>query len=338
MTNFTNKEISNSSINDFRNQVSFAIGTGRCGTKFIAQVVNLEPSVSAVHERNALNETFHRYCKWYNLPIDHEGFLQTKAREIQQDLDNYLFSFEASAYLSLSIQELYDRFGAKFLLLVRRPDQVVNSYLHKGWYDKPAVRKNPNLPPSYQECHDFHHFLGRIMPFGEEFLQWNQMSRIGKLAWYWNTLNAKVLEQFEGIPETHYRIEKLEDLSYSRYLDIAQFLGFQPAVTQEMYEELTQRRPNAFSRVPTIATWTTSEIVEFEAEVAPMAQRFGYEYKVSGLPIPQPRQVAVEQSSSKQHTTRQLSKLRQESKRLALAAINGISYALTLNYSHRKKD
>lgn len=344
MTNFySNNGITNQNRKDFSKQVSFAIGTGRCGTKFIAQVVDREPSVSSVHERNPLNETFHRYCKWYGLPIDHEGFLETKVREIQQDLDNYLSSFEASAFLSLSIQELYDRFGAKFLLLVRRPEQVVNSYLHKGWYDKPAVRTNPNLPPSYQECNDFHHFLGRIMPSGEKFLEWNQMSRVGKLAWYWNTLNAKVLEQFEGIPETHWRIEKLEDLSYSRYLEIAQFFCFQSGVTQEMYEELTQRRPNAYSRVPTIATWTTSEIVEFEAEVAPMAQRFGYEHRVSCLPIPKPRQVVVEQSSTeqfltKQHTTAKLSQLGQRSKKLAAAAINGISHALTLNYSQRKKD
>ncbi len=330
-------------LNNFKERVSFAIGTGRCGTKFIAKVIDLEPRISSVHERNPLNETFHRYSKWYDLPIDHEGFLETKAQEIQQDLDNYLFSFEASAHLSLSIQELYNRFGAKFLLLVRSPEQVVNSYLQKGWYNKPAVRANPELAPGYQECHAFHHSLGRIIPSGEKFWQWNQMSRVGKIAWYWNALNAKVLEQFAGIPNTHWRIEKLEDLSYSRYLEIAEFFGFQSAVTQEMYEKLAQRPPNAKAWVPTIATWTTSETAEFEAEVAPMAEKFSYEYRVSCLPIPQPRKPAIKQSSTKQSLTKQrttakLTQLGQRSKKLAATTINGIGHIFTLNYNQPKKD
>lgn len=281
---------------DLIGRVGFAIGTGRCGTKFMAQVIGLEPDVSAVHERNRLNESFHRYCKWYNLPVDNEGFLHTKECEIRQDLENQFFSFEASAHLSLSLQELYGRFGAKFILLVRSPERVVNSYLRKGshagrgWYEKPIVRANPQRALGYQECQYFHHFLGRIVPLGEKFLQWNQMSRVGKLAWYWNALNAKVLEQFENIPETHWRIVKLEDLSYKRYLEIAQFLGFRATVTQPAFDDLTQSPPNALIDVPTIATWTASEIAEFEVEVAPMAERLGYEYRVDRLPIPQPSQ------------------------------------------------
>ena len=290
---------------DSQERIGFAIGTGRCGTNFLAKIIALESSVSSVHERNPLNETFHRYCKWYDLPIDHEGFLQTKEGEIKQDLENHLFSFEASAHLSLSLLELYNRFESKFLLLVRSPERVVNSYLRKGWYEKPAVRANPDLAPGYQDyCHNFHHVLGRIMPSGDKFRQWNQMSRVGKIAWYWNALNAKIMEQFESIPETHWRVEKLEHLSYSRYLEIAQFFGFQSMVSQEIYEELALCRPNAKSRVPTIATWTPSEISEFEAEVEPMAKRLGYEYRVSHLPVPQPRQSEVKQSLIKKLLTK----------------------------------
>jgi hypothetical protein len=316
---------------NLQGRVGFAIGTGRCGTQFIAKIIEREPNVSSVHERNRWNETFHRYCKWYGLPVDSEGFLQTKEGEIQQDLDNNLFSFEASAHLSLSLQELYDRFNAKFLLLIRSPERVVNSYLQKGWYEKPVIRANPNLAPGYQDyCTSFHHSLGRIMPSGEKFLQWNQMSRVGKIAWYWNALNAKVLEQFERIPESHWWIEKLEDLSYSRYLEIAQFFGFHSAIAPEIYEQLSLRRPNAKSRVPTIATWTADEISEFEAEVEPMAKRFGYEYQVSRLPIPQPQQSSTEQTP--------LSQLGYRTKKLAVTAIEGIGHILMPNARQEKKD
>jgi hypothetical protein len=168
------------------------------------------------------------------------------------------------------------------------------------------------------------------MPSGEKFLQWNQMSRVGKIAWYWNALNAKVLEQFERIPESHWWIEKLEDLSYSRYLEIAQFFGFHSAIAPEIYEQLSLRRPNAKSRVPTIATWTADEISEFEAEVEPMAKRFGYEYQVSRLPIPQPQQSSTEQTP--------LSQLGYRTKKLAVTAIEGIGHILMPNARQEKKD
>ena len=86
------------------------------------------------------------------------------------------------------------------MLLLRAPEQVVNSYLAKGWYQHPFVRENPDRPPSFQPGEEFHHFLGRLVPSGEAFTSWQEMSRVGKLAWYWNALNAAVLEQLRALP------------------------------------------------------------------------------------------------------------------------------------------
>jgi hypothetical protein len=271
----------------YEGRVGFAIGTGRCGTKFLSNVIASESGILSVHERNPLNEAFHRYCKWYKLPVDDEGFLNTKDLEIRQDLADHKFSFEASAHLSLSVRELYSRFGAKFILLVRSPERVVNSYLRKGWYDKPIIYSNSELALGYQKSKGFHHFLGRIVPTKEKFLQWNVMSRVGKLAWYWNILNAKVLEQFEDLPKTHWRIEKLENLTYDRYLEITKFLGFQSTIKRQTYDKIKINRPNIQYNVPTIASWNIIEIDEFEREVKPLAEILGYEYRVDHLPIPE---------------------------------------------------
>jgi hypothetical protein len=267
----------------FRGRVGFAVGTGRCGTKFMAQVIGMEPRVASSHERNILNESFHRYCKWYGLPVDHEGFLQAKEAEIREDLQEHVFSFEASAQLSSSIHELYERFGARFVLLARSPDRVVNSFMRKTVYEKPFVCGNPHLALGYQPCEDFHHFLGRIAPVGETFEPWNEMTRVGKLAWYWNAVHADIFEQMENIPEAHRRVERIEDLSFSRYLETARFLGFKVTIGKQIYDDLVRRRPNALRDVPTVAAWTASEAAEFEAEVAPMAERLGYEYRVERI-------------------------------------------------------
>lgn len=282
-----------------KSPIFFAVGTGRCGTKFLSKVCTLEKSVSSVHERNPLNETFHRYCKWYGIDVDNAGFLETKKREIEKDLREKSFSFESSAYLSLSIQELYECFNAKFILLVRSPEKVINSYLKKGWYDKPFMREDNKLPPSFQDTAHFHHFLGRIIPSGDKYIQWNKMSRVGKLAWYWNALNASVVEQFEKIPENNWKIERLEDFSYKKYLELAEFIGFQSSITEAEYRKLSKSRPNSLNNLRSIETWNRSEIEEFEQEVTPMAKYFNYEYLVDELVLRDQQKSIISQKSNK---------------------------------------
>lgn len=268
---------------DFEGRVAFALGTGRCGTHFLARVMEREPGVVASHERSQLGDAFHRYCQWYRLPVDHEGFLSTKEIGIRRDLAGQRLSFEASPYLSLSIRELYDRFGASFILLVRRPDEVVNSYWRKGWYERPYVRADSGRALGFQQCSRDNHSFARIVPSGMEFETWNEMSRVGKIAWFWNAINVAVLEQFAAIPETHRRVIRLEELSHPTYLTISEFLGVQSQVTEHDYERIAGWRPGRRPSGYTTTDWSAREIAEFEAQVRPAAERFDYEYRVREL-------------------------------------------------------
>jgi hypothetical protein len=267
------------------NQPIFAIGTGRCGTQFLAKVMDGEAGVASSHERNPLNETFHRYCQWYNLPVDEEGFLQAKALEIASDLEKNALSFEASAHLSLSVLSLFRRFDAKFILLVRRPDLVVNSYVSKGWFTAPLIQADPYLATGYQQGEHFHHFLGRIAPRGGEFVRWNRLTQVGKLGWYWSALNREVLTQLEQIPDTNSMVLKLEDLDFDAYLRLTQFAGFATSLTRERFEQIRQDRPNKNKLGPPATTkaWSELEAKEFEQNVADLAEQLGYEYRVGLL-------------------------------------------------------
>lgn len=267
----------------FDDSTGFAIGTGRCGTKFLSKVIELEADVASTHERSPLNDTFHRYSKWYNLPMDHEGFLQRKESTILKDLETHTYSFEASPFVSLSTPELYKRFKSKFIFLVRSPEKVVNSFLHKGWYQESVDKACKNLPPSYQGNREFHHFLARVMPLGEEFERWKSMTRVGKIAWYWNAFNKRIIQDLSTLPENCWRMVKLEELTYERYFEVAQFLGFNVTVSKNQYDELTQLRPNRRRNLPAIALWDAREILEFETEIYPMSKELGYEYRMSYL-------------------------------------------------------
>jgi len=269
----------------FVDKTGFAIGTGRCGTLFLHQVIGLEPEVASAHERNPENEAFHRYCKWHGLPIDNEGFLAIKEREIRDDLARRSFSFEASPYVSLSVLELHERFGARFVLLLRRPDGVVTSFAHKGFYQRPYRVANPDLAAGYQDQSPERSFtfFARISPRGEIFRTWNDMTQVGKVAWFWRAFNERTLEALQRLPPDSYRVVRIEDLGYGEYIDLCSFLGFTAKAPQARFEALRASRPHAFWHKRNVDEWSAQEVREFEEQVALLAERFGYRYRVADL-------------------------------------------------------
>jgi hypothetical protein len=265
--------------------VGFAVGSGRCGTLFLHEVVQREPGVASSHERNPDNEAFHRYCKWHNLPVDDEGFLATKEHEIRTDLAERAFSFEASPYLSLSVGELHERFGAKFIFLVRRPDEVVSSFAHKGFYREPYLVRDPDLAAGYQReaARKPFMFFARISPRGEAFRAWNAMTQIGKVAWFWRAYNERSLQALARLPEESYRLVRIEDVDHAEYVALCRFLGFESRTTEAEFEALRTSKPHSNRGKRTVEQWTEQEIAEFESEVGELAARFDYPHRVADL-------------------------------------------------------
>ena len=268
------------SAHEFAGRVGFCIGTGRCGTTFLAALAGREPEVAASHERLRLAATFHMFCKWHSINVDSEGFLLDREVAIRSDLAAHQFSFECSALLSHSLAELHERFRARFLLLVRNPADTVASFAVRGWFLKPIARQDPSRIPSYREGEEPRHFLGRNIPHGAEFERWTQLTQIGKLAWFWQARNSAILEQFRVLPAAHCRVERLEDLSFERYQEVAEFLGWHSHLDKETFAELAGARLNAGPNPPRIsATWSPRELSEFAAEIAEVATALGYEVR-----------------------------------------------------------
>jgi len=270
---------------DYAGNVGFAIGTGRCGTLFLYELLGKEPEVASSHERNPENEAFQRYCKWHGLPIDDEGFLATKQQEITADLANRSYSFEASPYLSLSVRVLYERFNAKFILLVRCPDGVVTSFAHKGFYRKPYTVGDPELAAGYQDQSPerIYSFFARVSPRGDFLRLWNAMTQIGRIAWVWKAMNEHTLAALQELPSENYRIVRIDDLDYGKYLELSEFLGFRAQVMQADFDALKAKKPHAFWRKRHVDQWTDEEVRDFEAQVKDLAESLGYEYRVDRL-------------------------------------------------------
>ena len=257
--------------------IGFALGTGRCGTKFLSEVMSRIPNVDSHHELNPLNETFMRFAHWYDLPVDPAGFLLQKSEEMAPSLRAGQVFFESSAYLSLSVPLLAAHFDCRFVLLVRHPAKVINSYLHKGWYRDAAIRDRADLAPSYQPTDQFHHFLGRILPRTFSVNDWNALSRVGRLAWYWSALNQAVLDAFQDLPENRYRVVRLEDLSDQTVMDpLIRFLGGEQPLAPDQLASLNDARPNRFTTVPRQMDWTSQEMGDYQRFIYPLVDQFGY--------------------------------------------------------------
>jgi hypothetical protein len=256
--------------------VSFCVGTGRCGTTFLAKLGELEPAVASSHERLRLPATFHMFCKWHGIPVDPEGFLIDREAAVRADLASHRVSFEANALLSHSIVELYERFDARFLLLVRSPDRTVASFAVRGWFLDPIVWRDPALPPTIREGAEPRHFFGRNLPRGAaEFARWSALSQVGKIGWFWNARIGGILAQLRQLPATHRRIARLEDLDFAHYVDVARFLGWDVTITPHRFAELARSRPNAGAIAP--RDWDARTAAELEAEVGTLAAALGYD-------------------------------------------------------------
>src|SRR5262249_24202826 len=83
--------------------------------------------------------------------------------------------------------------------------------------------------------------------------------------------------------------ERLEDLDFPRYQEVAEFLGWRSRIDAGTFSELARARLNAGPNPPRRCTdWNPVERAEFEAEVAPVAEALGYEYRVGVLAGPSP--------------------------------------------------
>ncbi|MBA2541241.1 MAG: hypothetical protein H0V17_16485 [Deltaproteobacteria bacterium] len=265
--------------------VAFCVGTGRCGTTFITELLGLEPEIAASHERLRLAACYHMFCKWHGIPSDAEGFLVDRDLVVANDLATRRISFEASALLSHSIAELHERFDARFLLLVRRPDACVASFAVRGWFLEPIAWRDRSKPPSIPDAANPRHFFGRNLPRGDhEFERWSQLTQLGKLGWFWAARNRAILDQFAALPPTRRSWLRLEDFDYARYVALGTFLGYRPTIDAARFAQLADSRPNTGPNRPlALEAWSEQGSREFEAEVAPVAEALGYEYRIAAL-------------------------------------------------------
>lgn len=265
---------------DYENRLSptFVVGTGRCGTHFYYELMKLDPSIFSIHESlmNQEVDSFRRYCIWNNLNVDNSVFFAYRRHQMNKMANVGRAYFEANTYLSLSSLELYKEFNANLILGLRNPVKTVKSICKKGWYSKDFYREDVSKPMGYQGVYRrTNHMFGRIVPNGDEYNRWQELSQVGKASWFWNALNLAVLRQFEEIPENKKSIIKIEEFSYDEYVKLHQLVGGENLSSESGFSHLVLNKPSKSKYEKN--EWTDKEKNEFLDETHVSRKILGYE-------------------------------------------------------------
>ena len=255
----------------------FAVGTGRCGTHFLQRILDGHEAVLSQHMPCMDEDSFHRYCVWNELPVDHAAFVESVRRRVAAASEQGKVYFEANSYFSFSIPLLSRAFDAKWVFVIRNPTDVVNSHVVKGWYENAIVREDAERAPGFQPGQAVNHTFGRILPRGAEFHRWRELTQIGKLAWMWNAVNLRIAEQLRSVPGKHKRQYKIEELDYHAYQDLFDFVGGKGPISEDTFKAIRSERPAKGRQRKSAEDWSRREREEFLRETEKGREVFGYE-------------------------------------------------------------
>lgn len=240
----------------------FLTGTGRCGTMLLARMLSAANDAHCDHEkcfRHSSFMSFHQHG-------DATGFEQDIHYRLKPQIAQHrrlgkLYGV-SSAHLCFAIPQLYQQFGdrARFILMVRRPEDFARSALARGFFD-------PDHP----------HYCDQLQPHADDPIhaRWRDSSPLERCLWYWQTVNGWVLDRFAQWPQQSWRVVRMEELSVPVVADLCRWLGIEglseatiaanlsrPVNTSPVNDQARAAHDNPRSHaitLPPVQTWSPAQ-------------------------------------------------------------------------------
>ena len=149
--------------------------------KMVKSDFDRHENASGSCERFSVEEAFYRYIKCNKLPVDVNGIIDLIKDGIVQDWEKTDISFIASPYLSHDIPYLFEMLKPESIIWsINDPRYTITSFYNKGWY-KIQSHLNASKIHSIDPNLNINQSFGRIIPQGNEFLEWSSLTRIGQI-------------------------------------------------------------------------------------------------------------------------------------------------------------
>ena len=249
------------------NKFGLGFGAGRSGQNWFSKIFNSHPNWIGTAERFADYEAFYRYVSYYNLEINKDGFFKLIELASKRDMALYQNSFISSPYLSFGVKQLTEKLKPNYIFFnIRDPIHCVESFHKKGWYKYYENMKKVSSPLIDISNSQYRSF-SRIIPKDDFLEKWISLSRIGKLAWFWSTINKAIKDDFDKINETKKYFIKLSDIdqNFDYYQNLASRFNFKNIMTKKKFYNVINKAPNKGSNDKYIyKNWSSLEKKEFE--------------------------------------------------------------------------
>jgi len=252
-----------------KNDNSFALsfGAGRSGQNWFSKIFNSHSNWIGTCERFSQYESFYRYMCYYNLPIYRDGFIKLIDLSSKRDMAKHQNSFISSPYLSFGVKELTDKLKPDYIFFnIRNPIQTVESFYNKGWYKNFDNQKEINSPLIDISESQYRSF-SRIVPKSKFLKEWLSLTRIGKITWFWATINKAIYLDFNKIQNVNKFFVRLEDINqnYTFYEKLSKKFNFENKMTENQFYNVLNKAPNNDTNLNyTYKNWTNLEKKEFE--------------------------------------------------------------------------
>jgi hypothetical protein len=252
----------------------FVLSTGRCGSKLVAELLNLSPRACALHEPRPTLQYFGHYA--YRLRRQPEALAPlVDAARMEMVLQacieerTYVESNQCLTFFAPALAAVFA--GAKFVHLLRHPGDFAASAARKGWYVNDSIWE-----------------AGRPRP--PEDGSWPSWNLVRKLGWLWNAGNGFLADFHDGAGRGRTHVCRLEDLvasvSAAQELfafcgldapDAARITAMQATKVNPLWigaaEPPTMRKDPAF---PGYGSWSNEMRRDLWEQVGESARRFGY--------------------------------------------------------------
>jgi len=255
-------------------ELILSIAAGRSGQNWMTSIFTSHSNCSGGCHRMIGFEELYRYITWYQLPVDLEAFYDAVQSLIIKDWSQSSLSIYSSPFFAFGLDELVNRFNPDYCFFhIRDPESVINSNFVKGWYSK-IPSKRPKLIPGPQPLltETLNHNLGRIMPKDDYYDEWEKLTQIGRITWYYVTINSYLYEKYKTIPESKKWFFKLSEIdqNYDYYREVlTEKFNLSPILKKNHFLALKSKMKNKGKSRRLTSDWSDKDKRDYNNIIEP---------------------------------------------------------------------
>ena len=258
--------------NSYSNRISagkrliLATQVGRGGGKWLCDILNCHPNVTAYGERNRLIESLYRYHCSYDVDVSYQPFCDLLKTEALTDWDKGSVSYISSPYLSHGLPTVYSELNpSKVVVLLNDPFKVAVSLYNKGWYVENACYFDTHniqfISPQFAGAES--HYYGRYIYLDIPADEFNGLTRLGKIAVYMSSTLSAITSSLSSLPNEKIYLFRLSEMdqNYDGYLTMMPQLGLDANLSKKKFLSLKKRTSASFENE--LPQFSDKELSEF---------------------------------------------------------------------------